>query len=207
MTWALIFFSTMDISGVGQWMKGSFLLTNSILPWSWHLYNDTQRRKDGIERGNLRSASGQRTSGFSQPQVTLTSRRDYFAIDKFATTTPGFFYCWDPEIVFPYNLLIVPECPETLAQEQCSNPHKLWHPTSTPATKFEENIAKDTSMPAPIEELILRGPRSSSFWFLRNLSNHMDRQARTRDPVSVKSRALTGRSQTLLLWLRGGGRW
>ncbi len=35
---------------------------------------------------------------------------------------------------------------------------------------------------------ILRGPRLSSFWLTRNLSNHMDRQARARDTVLVKSR-------------------
>ncbi len=40
-----------------------------------------------------------------------------------------------------------------------------------------------------------------SFWLLRNLSNHMDRQARTRDKVLAKSREMTGRSQTL----PGGG--
>jgi hypothetical protein len=45
-----------------------------------------------------------------------------------------------------------------------------------------------------IEELIVRGPRSSSFWLPRNLSNHRDRQARARDIVLVKSRE---RSQTL----------
>ncbi len=32
------------------------------------------------------------------------------------------------------------------------------------------------------------------FWLPRNLSNHMDRQARTRDKVLVKSREITGRS-------------
>jgi hypothetical protein len=37
----------------------------------------------------------------------------------------------------------------------------------------------------------------------RNLSNHMGRQARTRDTVIVKSREMTGRSQTLPLWLGG----
>ncbi len=38
----------------------------------------------------------------------------------------------------------------------------------------------------------------------RNLSNHMDRQARTGDTVLVKSREMTGRSQTLKWWLGGG---
>ncbi len=38
----------------------------------------------------------------------------------------------------------------------------------------------------------------------RNLSNHMDRQACTRDTVLVKSREMTGRSQTLPWWLGGG---
>jgi hypothetical protein len=33
----------------------------------------------------------------------------------------------------------------------------------------------------------MNGPRSSSFWVPRNLFNHMDRQARTRDAVLVKS--------------------
>ncbi len=39
---------------------------------------------------------------------------------------------------------------------------------------------------------ILRGPHSSSFWVLRNLSHHTDRQARTGDTVLVKSREMTG---------------
>ncbi len=41
---------------------------------------------------------------------------------------------------------------------------------------------------------ILRGPRSSSFWLPRNLAYHMDRQARTSNTVSAKSREMTGRS-------------
>ncbi len=36
-----------------------------------------------------------------------------------------------------------------------------------------------------IEKLILRGPRSTLFWLPQNLSNHMDRQARTRETVLV----------------------
>ncbi len=58
------------------------------------------------------------------------------------------------------------------------------------------------------EYWVLRGPRSSSFcsfWLPRNLSNHMDRQARTGDTVLVKSWEMTGRSHTLLWWLEGGG--
>ncbi len=47
--------------------------------------------------------------------------------------------------------------------------------------------------------------RKDSFWLPRNLLNHMDRQARTSDTLLVKSRELTGRSQTLLWWLDGGG--
>jgi hypothetical protein len=39
----------------------------------------------------------------------------------------------------------------------------------------------------------------------RNLSHHMDRQARTGDTVLVKSREMTGRTQTLPWWLGGGG--
>ncbi len=57
----------------------------------------------------------------------------------------------------------------------------------------------------PREDWILRGPSSSSFWVPRNLSNHMDRQARTHDTVLVKSREMTGRSQTLPCWLGGEG--
>ncbi len=52
---------------------------------------------------------------------------------------------------------------------------------------------------------ILRGPRSVSFWLPRNLSNHMDRQARTLGTVIVKSREMTGRRQTLPWWLWGEG--
>ncbi len=77
----------------------------------------------------------------------------------------------------------------------------------------------------PREDWKLRGPRSSSFWVPGNLSNHMDRQARTSDTVLVrverwqegakhcsggwggvgvsKSREMTGRSQTLQWWLGG----
>jgi hypothetical protein len=57
-----------------------------------------------------------------------------------------------------------------------------------------------------IEELILKGPspRSSSFWFPRNLFNNMDRQARTHDSVLVKSREMIGCSQTLSWWLGRG---
>ncbi len=51
---------------------------------------------------------------------------------------------------------------------------------------------------------IPRGPRSSSFWVPRNLSNHMDRQSRTADLVLVKTREMAGRSQTLPWWLGGG---
>jgi hypothetical protein len=48
---------------------------------------------------------------------------------------------------------------------------------------------------------ILRGPRSSSFWVPRNLSHHMIRQARTGVTMLVKSREMTGRTQTLPWWL------
>jgi hypothetical protein len=47
------------------------------------------------------------------------------------------------------------------------------------------------------ERINIRGPRSSSFLVPRNLSNHMDRQAHTGDTVIVKSRVMTGWSQTL----------
>ncbi len=53
------------------------------------------------------------------------------------------------------------------------------------------------------EEWILRDPRSSSFWFPRNLSYHMIRQARIGDTVLVKSREMTGRTQTFPWWLGG----
>ncbi len=44
----------------------------------------------------------------------------------------------------------------------------------------------------PDEELNTKKPTPVSFWFPRNLSNHMDRQARTRDTVLVKSREMAG---------------
>ncbi len=56
-----------------------------------------------------------------------------------------------------------------------------------------------------IENWILRGPRSSSFWFPRNLSHHMIRQARTGDTVLVRSREMIGRRQVLPRWLAGDG--
>jgi hypothetical protein len=43
----------------------------------------------------------------------------------------------------------------------------------------------------------VRGPRSSSFWVSQNLSHHMDRQASIGDTVFVKSREMTGRTQTV----------
>ncbi len=45
---------------------------------------------------------------------------------------------------------------------------------------------------APREDWMLRGPRSSSFWFPRNLSDHMVRQARTGDTGKTNSRGMTG---------------
>ncbi len=54
--------------------------------------------------------------------------------------------------------------------------------------------------------MIPRDRRSSSFLLLRNLSNHTYRQARTGDTVLVRSREITGRSQTLQWgdWVRRG---
>jgi hypothetical protein len=54
-----------------------------------------------------------------------------------------------------------------------------------------------------MKELIPRGRRSSYFWFPRNLYSHMDKQFRTCDTEFVKSRGMTGRSQTLPGWLGG----
>ncbi len=56
-----------------------------------------------------------------------------------------------------------------------------------------------------IEKIILRGPRSSSFWFARNLSSHMYRQASTRDTV-LEYKEMTCRSQTLPWRLGGRGK-
>jgi hypothetical protein len=50
-----------------------------------------------------------------------------------------------------------------------------------------------------------RRPTSSSFWVPRNLSNHIDRQARTGDTVLVKNREIAGRTQTMPQWLGGLG--
>ncbi len=44
-----------------------------------------------------------------------------------------------------------------------------------------------------------------SFWVPRNLSHHLIRQARTGGTVLVKSREMTGGSQTMP-WGEGGGR-
>ncbi len=52
------------------------------------------------------------------------------------------------------------------------------------------------------EDWILRGPRSSSFWVPRYLSNHMDSQTRTR----LKSIEMTGRTDTLPWWAGGRGK-
>ncbi len=51
----------------------------------------------------------------------------------------------------------------------------------------------------------LIGPRSPFVWFPQNLSNHMDRQARTGDTVLVESKEMTGRNQKLPWWLWRGG--
>ncbi len=53
------------------------------------------------------------------------------------------------------------------------------------------------------ENWILRGPQSPTFWVPLNLSHHVVRQARTGDTLFVKSREMTGRTQTLPL---AGGR-
>jgi hypothetical protein len=45
--------------------------------------------------------------------------------------------------------------------------------------------------------------RAGLFWVPRNLSDHMDRLAHTRDTLLVTSREMTGRSQTLPCWMRG----
>jgi hypothetical protein len=52
----------------------------------------------------------------------------------------------------------------------------------------------------------MNGPRSSSFWVSRNLFNHMDRQAHTRNPVLVKSieRLLLGAKHCRGGWGRRG---
>jgi len=52
---------------------------------------------------------------------------------------------------------------------------------------------------------IIRGPDSSSFWVSRNLFHHIDRQARNGDTLLVKSREMTGRTQTLVWWFGGEG--
>jgi hypothetical protein len=48
------------------------------------------------------------------------------------------------------------------------------------------NILCEGGEAESIDYWILRGPLSSSFWLPRNLSNHMDSQARTGDSVLVK---------------------
>jgi hypothetical protein len=55
------------------------------------------------------------------------------------------------------------------------------------------------------EDLIIRGPRSSSFWIPQNIFHHMDKQAHTGDTVLVMNREMTGRTQTLLWWLEREG--
>jgi hypothetical protein len=60
---------------------------------------------------------------------------------------------------------------------------------------IDESVWIEDTLGRPLDNTIQRGPRSSSFWLPRNLSNHMDRQARIRDTVLVKSREITGKSQ------------
>jgi hypothetical protein len=54
----------------------------------------------------------------------------------------------------------------------------------------------------------LKAKRPTLVFFLappRNLSNHMDRQARPGDIVFVKSREMTGRELSTAMWMNGGG--
>ncbi len=55
------------------------------------------------------------------------------------------------------------------------------------------------------DDWILRRQQSSSFRVPRNLSHSVIRQARTGDTVLVKSREMTGSTQTLPWWLWGEG--
>jgi len=84
----------------------------------------------------------------------------------------------------------------------------LWIESSK-STIFEKRRRKTAEkekkdLRSNIEELnIRRGPRSSHFWLTRNLSNHMDRQARTGDTLLRESRhvgATNGRGG----WGEGG---
>ncbi len=50
-----------------------------------------------------------------------------------------------------------------------------------------------------------RGMKTKRPRLPRNLSIHTDRQSCTGDTMIAKSREMTGRSQTLLCWLGGGG--
>jgi hypothetical protein len=54
-----------------------------------------------------------------------------------------------------------------------------------------------------IKELITEKPTLVFFLVPGNLSNHMDRKVRAGDIVLVKSREMTGGSQTLPWWLEG----
>jgi hypothetical protein len=53
--------------------------------------------------------------------------------------------------------------------------------------------------------ILYKGPRSSCFWLPRNLSTHMDRQARARDTVLDKSREMTLKGAKHFRSGRGGG--
>jgi hypothetical protein len=77
---------------------------------------------------------------------------------------------------------------------------------SSPCLGYSANICSETKF--CLYQRGLNTKRLTLVFFLaptRNLSNHMDRQARTGDTVLVKSREMTGRSQTLPWWLKGRG--
>ncbi len=98
---------------------------------------------------------------------------------------------------------------------QCSTPIFI-HNSKQPATAVHTissnllshriNAVRNSKTTVYVrEDWILRDPQSSSFRVPRNLSYHMDRKARTGDTALVRSREMTGRSQTLPCWQGGEG--
>ncbi len=77
--------------------------------------------------------------------------------------------------------------------------------------QYEWNVLPNVEMNALCEYIYtredwrLRGLRASYIWVPRNLSHHMDKQARIGDTVLVSNIEMTGRSQTLPWWLEREG--
>jgi hypothetical protein len=133
-------------------------------------------------------------------------------------TTPAIIYCrclwhrWTTFIktklrISPLIFVQIRNCPNRILRGQgitdswkkskisCQTPFRVFQGRMRTLRKVQTVVMR--SLGKGIEELIPKGQRSSSFWFLRNLSDHLDRLACTRDTLLVKRRTMTARSHSL----------